>query len=78
MATVDQQWVQVPMTAEAQAIVGMPMKQPAAHSGTYGGTSTLWKSCNREGLPDPAEESCVAEILAHDHKTTGKTGDDHQ
>jgi hypothetical protein len=35
MATVDQQWVQVPMTAEAQAIVGMPMKQPAAHSGTY-------------------------------------------
>jgi hypothetical protein len=42
------------------------------------GPSTLWKSCNREGLPVPAEESCVAEIFAQDRKATGKTGDDHQ
>jgi len=34
--------------------------------------------CNREGLPVPAKESCVAEILAQDDKATGKTGDDHQ
>jgi hypothetical protein len=34
--------------------------------------------CKREGLPVPAKESCVAEILAQDHKATGKTGDDHQ
>jgi hypothetical protein len=42
------------------------------------GTSTLWKLCNREGLPVPAEESCVAEIFAQDRKATGKTGDDRQ
>jgi hypothetical protein len=34
--------------------------------------------CNREGLPVPAKESCVAEILAQDRKTTCKTGHDRQ
>lgn len=29
-------------------------------------------------LPVPAKELCVAEILAPEHKTTGKTGDDRQ
>jgi hypothetical protein len=42
------------------------------------GTSTLWKACEGGGLSVPAKESCVAEILAQDRKTTGKTGDDPQ
>jgi hypothetical protein len=37
-----------------------------------------WKLRNCGGLPVPAEESRVAEILAQDRKTTGKTSDDRQ
>jgi hypothetical protein len=54
------------------------MTETAAHNGTYAWHLDTWMSCNRVGLPVPAKESCVAEILAQDHKATGKTGDDHQ
>jgi hypothetical protein len=43
-----------------------------------GGILTQWNPCEGEGLSVPAKESCVAEILAQDRKTTGKTGDNHQ
>jgi hypothetical protein len=43
-----------------------------------GGILTQWNPCEGEGLSVPAKESCVAEILAQDRKTTGKANDDPQ
>jgi hypothetical protein len=49
-----------------------------ANSGPYAWYLDPRKSCNREGLQVPGNESRVAEILVQDHKATGKTGDDNQ
>lgn len=46
------------------------------HIGTYRRHLGPWRSCNPEGLPIPAKESCVAEIFTQDGKTTGKARDD--
>jgi hypothetical protein len=46
----------------------------SVHSGTYLWSLDTWKLRNRGSLPVSTKEPRVAEVLAHDRKTTGKSG----